>query len=174
MQPKYTWSKKNVGSPKSTSLFSTFHIGLIFCFLPPNLMSSKHTDKNNPFYGVERDIPNLEFSPSHVSIGFSQIAFPRIVLPKDDHTDSLSRGTTGSSILDHDFGHLCRGRRIQMSGHSDLGIFNNFGACSIFTRVQADTASAACPAQPGSLEMISMTFPAVICDADGRCAVNTA
>ena len=33
---------------------------------------------------------------------------------------------TGSSILDHDFGYLCRGRRIQMSGHSDLGIFNNF------------------------------------------------
>ena len=29
----------------------------------------------------------MEFSPSHVSIGFSQIAFPTIVLPKDDHTD---------------------------------------------------------------------------------------
>ena len=49
-----------------------------------------------------------------------------------------------------------------MSGHSDFGIFNNLGASSIFTRVLADTASAACPAQPGSLEMISMTFVAVI------------
>ena len=28
-----------------------------------------------------------------------------------------------SSILDHDFGHLCRGRRIQMSGHSDFWNF---------------------------------------------------
>ena len=46
-----------------------------------------------------------------------------------------SRGTTGSSILDHDFGQLCRGRRIQMSGHSDLGIVNNFRASSIFTWV---------------------------------------
>ena len=46
-----------------------------------------------------------------------------------------SRGTTGSSILDHDLGHLCRGRRIQMSGHSDLGIFNIFEAFSIFTWV---------------------------------------
>ena len=45
-----------------------------------------------------------------------------------------------------------------MSGHSDLGIFNNFGASSILTWVLADTASAACPAQHGSLEMISMTF----------------
>ena len=61
-----------------------------------------------------------------------------------------------------------------MSGHSDFGIFNNFGASSIFTLVLADTASAACPAQPGSLEMISMTFAAVICDADDRCSLNTA
>ena len=37
-------------------------------------------------------------------------------------TDFLSRGTTGSSILDHDFGHLCFGRRIQISGHSVFGI----------------------------------------------------
>ena len=44
-----------------------------------------------------------------------------------------SRGTIGSSILDHDFGHLCRGRRIQKSGHSDFGIFNNLWASSIFT-----------------------------------------
>ena len=29
-------------------------------------------------------------------------------------------------------------------------------------------------AQPGSLEMISMTFAAVICDADDPCSVNAA
>ena len=39
------------------------------------------------FHDVQRDIPNLEFSPSHVSIGFSQIAFPIVVLLKNDHTD---------------------------------------------------------------------------------------
>ena len=38
-------------------------------------------------------------------------------------------------MLDHDLGHLCRGRRIQMSGHSDFGIINNDGASSILTRV---------------------------------------
>ena len=65
------------------------------------------------------------------------------------------RGKTGSSILDHDLGHLCRGRRIQMSGHSDFGILNNFGASSIVTWVQADTASADCPADPGSLDFMS-------------------
>ena len=62
----------------------------------------------------------------------------------------------------------------KMPGHSDLGIFNNLGASSIFTGVKADTASAACPAQPGNLEMISMTFAAVTCDADDPCSVNTA
>ena len=75
-------------------------------------MSSTYTDKNNLFHDVQRDILNLEFSPSHVSKGFSQIAFPIIVLPKGDPDY-------------HDFGHLCRGRRIQMYGHSDLGIFDD-------------------------------------------------
>ena len=37
-----------------------------------------------------------------------------------------SRGTTGSSILDHDSGHSCLGRRIHTSGHSDFGIFHKF------------------------------------------------
>ena len=61
-----------------------------------------------------------------------------------------------------------------MSGHYYLGIFNNFGASSIFTWVSADTASAACHAHLGSLDMISMTFAAVIRDADDPCSVNTA
>ena len=39
------------------------------------------------FHDVQRDIPNLESSPSHVSIEFSKIAFTIGVLPKDDHTD---------------------------------------------------------------------------------------
>ena len=36
------------------------------------------------------------------------------------------------------------------------------------------TASTACPAHPGSLEMMSMTFAAVVCDAEDPCSVNTA
>ena len=58
-------------------------------------MSSTYTDKNNPFHDEQRDIPNLEFSPSHVSIGLSQIAFPIIVLPKDDHTDFVQEEQLG-------------------------------------------------------------------------------
>ena len=43
-----------------------------------------------------------------------------------------SRGTTGSSIFSHDCGHLCRGRCVQTSGHSDFGLLSNFGASSNF------------------------------------------
>ena len=85
-----------------------------------------------------------------------------------------SRRTLGSSILVHDFGHLCFCKRFQISGHSDFGIFNNVGASSTLTCVLADTASDACPAHPGSLEIMSMTFAAVICDADDPCSAKTA
>ena len=98
-------------------------------------MSSTYTDKNNPFHGVRISIPNWKPSPSRTSIGFSQIVFPITVLPKEDHTDSFQEERLGLPYWTQDFGHLCRGRRIQVSGHSDLGIFNNVGASSIFTCV---------------------------------------
>ena len=65
-------------------------------------------------------------------------------------------------MFDHDFDHMCRGRRIHISGHCDFGILSNFGASSILNWVRAGAASAACPAQSGGLAMTSMTF-AVIC-----------
>ena len=40
-----------------------------------------------PFHGVRISIPNWEPSPNRVLIRFSQIVFPIIVLPKDDHED---------------------------------------------------------------------------------------
>ena len=39
------------------------------------------------FQSVQIGIPNFELSPKRTSIGFSQIAFPITVLPKDDRTD---------------------------------------------------------------------------------------
>ena len=37
-----------------------------------------------------------------------------------------------------------------------------------------DTASPACPEHPSSLDIMSMTFAAVIWDADDPCSANTA
>ena len=74
-------------------------------------MSSTYTDKNNPFwrcYEWEFSIVNL--LSNRTAIGFSQIAFP-ISPAKGWPYRFCSRGTTGSSILDHDLGHLCRRRK---------------------------------------------------------------
>ena len=74
------------------------------------------------FHDVRKSNPNLEFSPSHVSIGFSQIAFPIIVLPKGDRTDSVLEERLDLQYWTMILAFLCRGRRIQVSGHSDFGI----------------------------------------------------
>ena len=47
------------------------------------------------FHGVRKRHSQLEPSPNHVSIGFSQIAFPRTVLPEDDRTDSAQEERLG-------------------------------------------------------------------------------
>ena len=126
MQPKYTWSRKDVGSPKST------YIGSRFCFFRANLCHP-HTQKRIVlFHDVQRDILNLEFSPQPCFNRIFSICLSHNSPVKGWPYRFLSRRTTGSSILDHDLGHLCRGRRIQMSGHSDLGFFNNLWASSIF------------------------------------------
>ena len=100
MQPKYTRSKKDVGSPKSTSLLSTFHTGSRFSFQPS--LCHPHTPiRIILFLWWTKRHSQFGIFPSHVAIGFPQIAFPTIVLPDDDRTDSASIRTTGSSILDH-------------------------------------------------------------------------
>ena len=63
----------------------------------------------------------MEFSHIHVSIGLSQIAFPIIVLPKDDHTDFAQEERLGLPY--------CEGCDIVQSDHAPQagvaqGIFN--------------------------------------------------
>ena len=84
-------------------------------------MSSTYTDKNNPFSRGENKHSQLEtFSQPVFLKELFQIDFPTIVLPKDDRTDFAQEEQLGLPY----FGQLCRGGRIQMSGHSDLGIFS--------------------------------------------------
>ena len=67
----------------------------MFCFFPANWMSSTYTDKNNPFDGVRISIHNWKLSPNRIAIGFSQIASPITVLPKDDPTDCAQEERLG-------------------------------------------------------------------------------
>ena len=65
-------------------------------FLSIQILCHPHTQiRTILVHDVQRDIFNLEFSPSHVSIRFSQIAFPLIVLPKGDRTNSAQEEQLG-------------------------------------------------------------------------------
>ena len=136
-------------------------------------MSFTYTNKNSSFARLQTNIPNL-FFPNRVPIELSQIAFPTIVLLQGDRTNSFREDRLGLPYWTMILVHVCFGRRFQISGLSHFGIFNNVGASSILTWLLTDTAYAACPAHPGSLEIMSMTFAAVICDADVPCSVHTA
>ena len=68
-------------------------------------------------------LPIRDFFPSKSRKNFLQLVFYTRSLQVGVRTKFRSRGTTGSSMLDHDDGHLCRGRRIHVSGHSDLEFF---------------------------------------------------
>ena len=93
-----------------SSLFSTLHrINVLFLTSQFDVIHIKQI-RITLFHGVRISIPNWKPSPNRVSKGFSQIAFPITVLPKDDHTDFAQEERLGPSILDHDFGHLCRGK----------------------------------------------------------------
>ena len=141
----------------------------MFCFFLANFVSSTCTDKNSPFSRLTNKHSEFIFHKAYSNRTFS-ICFSHNRPARGWPYRFLYRRTTKSSILDHDLAHLCFDRRIQISGHSDFGIFKNLGASSILTWVKADTASAACPAHPCSLDIMSMTFAAVIWDADDPCS----
>ena len=84
-----------------------------------------------------------------------------------------TKSTTVSSMLCHPSGHLHRGRRNQIPGHSNLKSLSGVAASSILTWVFADTASLACPAHPDSLAITSRTFAAVICQSATLVKVET-
>ena len=174
VQPKYTSSRNEVGSSRSTCFISIFQVGFMFSVLPAILISSTYTDKNSPFARFIHEHSQFKTLSQPFSNRTCSNCLSHNGPAKGWPYKFLSRRTTASSVLDHDLGHLCFGRRIQISGHSGFGIFNNVEASSILTCVWADTASAAWPEHPGSLDMMSMTSAAVIWDDDDPCSVNTA
>ena len=122
VHPRYTWSKNDVGSSSSTSLtfISSTWVQYSASFQPFSwrqriptriiLVSCEQTDTPNSAL-----FPSFDKTSSNCRAQNSPA--------KGWPCRFRSRGTTGSSILDHDFGHLCLGRRVHTSGHSDFGIF---------------------------------------------------
>ena len=58
-------------------------------------MSSKFTEKNNPFSRCTKRHSQFGTFTSHASIGSSQVAFPIKVLPKDDHINFFQEERLG-------------------------------------------------------------------------------
>ena len=122
----------------------------------------------------KQTFPVWNFFPTGFQQELSRIAFPIIVLSEADHTDFAQEERLDlpywTKILAN-----CVSVDVPKYLHiltSEFSITN--GSSSFLTWVYADTASAACPAHPGSLAMTSITFAAVMCDADDPCSVNTA
>ena len=67
-------------------------------------------------------VDSVLFSQSQSQKNFLNMVFPNKRPAKGCPWRFRSKWTTGSSMFDHDFGHSGRGRRIQISGHSDSGI----------------------------------------------------
>ena len=120
-------------------------------------MSSTYTNKNNPFLRCANKHSQLEtFSQPYFNTSFSnylshnsQRMTVQMSLKKNDrilHTrpwfGPFVSWQTNPSVWTFRF--------------LEFSIF--FVASSIFTLIKADTSSAACPAHPGSLDMISMTL----------------
>ena len=106
-KPKCAWSRNDVGSSTSTCFMKIYHVGLMFCFLTASCTQIRKVPQL-----VWQKIPNYTFFASVFQSNFLKLSFhngPARGWPYR----FLSRRTTGSSIMDHDFGHLCLGRRYQ-------------------------------------------------------------
>ena len=128
-------------------------MGATFRFFPANFDVIHIYDRNNPCF---------RWTNRHSQFGiFSHPSSNKASSNSLSHNNPAngwpykcrSRSTTGSSILPHDLGHLCRGRRIQTSGHSAFGISKN---------LPENTASAVCPSQSDNRAITFITYAAVI------------
>ena len=85
------------------------------------------------------DIPTVPVSHPNTSRTFSR-CLPREACKWVDHTDFVKEEPTRSPLLDQDSGHLCGGRRVRLSGHSDWNVYQISGrfpfllACKLILR----------------------------------------
>ena len=114
VNPKKTWCGSDVGSSISTCFIKFFYVRAIFCFFPAILMSSTCTDKNNPCFRWTKRHSQLGTFCHPSSDGISSNCLSHNNAASWCPYKFRSRGTTGSSMFDHDFCHWCPGRRIHI------------------------------------------------------------
>ena len=146
----------------------------MFSVLPASLISSTYTDRNSPFARLTNKHSQLKT--------FLQPCSNRTFSNCRSH-NSPARKWPYKFLFERNDWVFHTGPRfwpfVLWQTRPNVWIFwlwnkNNVDASSILTWVYVDPASAACPEHPGSLEIMSMTFAAVIWDANDPCSVNTA
>ena len=145
VKPKCTWSRNDVGSSRSTSFIRIFQVGyMFFLVLRAILISSTYTDRNSPLARLANTHSQSKTFPNRVPIELSHIAFPTIVLPEDDRSNSFQEERLDLPYRTMIWA-ICA--FVDVSKYVDiltLEFFqHNAEASSHLTCVQADTASAA-------------------------------
>ena len=88
VQPKWTWSRNDVGSPKINGLSRVFStLGWCSVSFQQILYHPRTQTRIVLSLGERIGIPNLELFPNRVLIELSRIAFLTTILLKDDRTD---------------------------------------------------------------------------------------
>ena len=75
--------------PDQRCFIRIFQVGFMFSVSPAILVSSTYTDKNSPFAHLTKRHSQFGTFPNRILMELFQIAFPRIVLPKNDRTGSF-------------------------------------------------------------------------------------
>ena len=165
VHPKYTWSRNDVGSSKSTYFIKIFQVGPRFSVFPASFISSTYTDKNNP---LARLTNKQKLLPNRVPVELSRIAFPLLVLPEGNRTNYFREERLGlpywTMIL-----AICFGRRIQISAHCDFRLMH----LPFWPEFKQILHPLLVLNILEVFDLMSMTLTAVICDVD-PCSVNTA
>ena len=123
--PSKSWSRNDVGSPRSTNVINVFHIGLrlrvvqaMFCHHP------RVPIRMDLVFGARTR--HSQFGPLFPSLSQKifkkKIVFHTRIQQVDDHADFVLEETLGLRCWTMIVGNLCRGRHIQISGHSDFGL----------------------------------------------------
>ena len=154
--------KNDVVSPRSTCFVNFFHVEQrVFALFQPFCHPRTQIGIDLACDARRSFLNSVLFSiqvPAELSICLSHRR-PASACPNKFR----SRGTTGSSMSDKDFGHSCCGRRIHISGHFDIRVLSYLGASSVFPECMLMRRQPLVHSS-GSLAMTSITCAAVNCD----------
>ena len=117
-------------------------------------------------------LTNKHSKVTRVPIDLSQIVFLMSRPARGWPYRFLSRGTTGSSILDRDLDNLCFGGRIPIYGHSDFRILEWHWGIFHFDLDTSGHCINCLSWKSWNLDLMSMTFAVVIWDTDDPCSTN--